>query len=1398
MPTRRDYLTRSKTICLKTDTGSEVEFTILKKINEGGSSVCYKACCGKSAVGILKEFYPRGYTLKRDGDGQLIYSGGAKGPVSFAQAKEAHLAAYESLKIKQDGDLAEQLSFIPPAKILYGCVGPEDVGTVYVWTEEAERKTFEEICRENHAHPTENPEYKLALTLYAIRALTERVRNLHKAGFIHRDIKPDNFGFYVVNEQTQYQTLSIFDISSLLDIKSDWTSPSVGTDGYLEPEVERGDYRATNQTDIYSIGATLFRAIVVRDKEEEKAVGTTYRPEDRDRLEELVRDSKLIRASEDNSNPRLCRYLADVLRGCLSPRGKRYEDCEALLEGLNKALQYVFPPEYLRALKGMTPKALAEMKQVLDQNEKKNSLQALQYHLYRVPLYQAVQGGQEKPDSLRVMLVGFGNYGQKFLDACLQAGQLPDQKLEVTVLADELREADRESYLKARPALDQFFRVDGVLKAENGAPAEVADEEDVYGSITFTQQRLERNVKANEKLLLNVIGDMDHVPNYIFVALGEDGLNRSAAIACMEAAKLLETRCVVSYVCEREESPEEEREEGLYPVYVNRDIKKDPLHKEIERMAFNAHLIWEKSLNTDYKKVRREFRKPYNHDSCVGNVISMKYKLYSLGISLDDPDRAASLFREKLAKNKDRLIWVEHRRWVTEKLCQGWRRQVINKKCLVEGGTRDKRAKTHICIVRSKPNQMLKEHPGYWKKDSTWKENLDELDQMSVALHLLLQEEAEKVKGDLLEGEVVTELREQLTENRKAIAAFEEWHACMAEIWNGDRKKVRLYAGLKASLLAAAGQDPEIEKKVKRLHEDFYPALAGAERRDWKQDDVMLVERIPFILTYTSQLALVIPFVRGDSSTVFQNVAAATVMNPARILYVYRLNEPKKRGKDELSELRDSLSAVMGYLRHKNLRAAVELILAYRTGDDSRKAELEAWLSEEEQKAWNIKFTELELEDRDQLPARFAECLKLRGGLKFILERNDTAAGEQLKDLLPWYSFDAAEMRFSQDSPCAMQCYLNTDACYITVEDMLRLSRSICHERSLPSFDREYEKLWKMYKKRSPAVWKSLCNVLKGRRQECKEVPLEAGKTPNTEKREYLLPSLCGKGAKKILDFLREKEMVGDQSKVLGHSAGFCEVLIYPVCETKAKYDKIFHNLNGLAFPDLITLSVSTNKKNAVKKDVTVKFGELFSELRVENVDIAGADAARTEQEKKKGQTVKNLLRDLEEIHYIFGLEIKENDTLASFTYAEPSVRELLTTDGKLLEVYIYHKLKATGAFDDVVSGYKVGWGDTKVYNEFDCIATKGFRSLFIECKATSKLNNDFYTKLDSLSRKFAVNGTAVLIADVAETKDEAEKICGATRQRGDMMKIVTISSPEELNRIDETLLKIIDGTYGA
>ena len=131
-----------------------------------------------------------------------------------------------------------------------------------------------------------------------------------------------------------------------------------------------------------------------------------------------------------------------------------------------------------------------------------------------------------------------------------------------------------------------------------------------------------------------------------------------------------------------------------------------------------------------------------------------------------------------------------------------------------------------------------------------------------------------------------------------------------------------------------------------------------------------------------------------------------------------------------------------------------------------------------------------------------------------------------------------------------------------------------------------------------------------------------------------------------------------------------------------------------------------------------------------------------------------------------------------------------------MLEVYVYHKARALNQFDDVTGSFEVYMENSNVLSELDCVVTRGFRTIFIECKARREIDQGFYYRIKELTDIFGINAVAVLIADTREKGDDISSLNQLQRARGEGMQVITVYRPDEIDHIGDTLVKIIEGTY--
>ena len=299
------------------DPDTERVWTVLSYVGKGGSSVVFIAQSG-CKIGILKVFEP--HDSMENPDEELA---------SF-------LAPYRLLdKLKlENADFRILNNYIPYSEILWG-VGYYEC---YIWSpDDKQGIIFEEYIRKNISDGRIGI-HQLYDVVHILEQLTYCICSLHSLGLLHLDIKPSNFlVVYDRRNEISLGHVSLFDIDSI-HMADDENCRIKVTDGFSAPELYTG--KSDNRSDIYSIGAVLFAALMT-GKETELSVNreSLYGTLD-DIIKMFIEHQKATNVVEHRIDETLLR----ILKGCLNHNpNKRYPDCEALLEDIRRLESLLYP-----------------------------------------------------------------------------------------------------------------------------------------------------------------------------------------------------------------------------------------------------------------------------------------------------------------------------------------------------------------------------------------------------------------------------------------------------------------------------------------------------------------------------------------------------------------------------------------------------------------------------------------------------------------------------------------------------------------------------------------------------------------------------------------------------------------------------------------------------------------------------------------------------------------------------------------------------------------------------------------------------------------------------------------------------------------------------------------------
>lgn len=214
-------------------------YIVGRVLGEGGFGITYIGLDNILRIPVaVKEYFPHGYSHRDNATSRVIPSSSVNSTAFFQKGKERFLVEARNMaRFFREPGIVDVRDFF------------EENNTAYIVMEYLEGVDLRHYLR---THGTMSAEEAFTILMPAMRSLEK----IHKAGFIHRDISPDNI-MYLTDG-----SLKLMDFGASREFEDENRSLSVMLKpGYAPEEQYRKKGEQGPWTDVYALCATLYRCI---------------------------------------------------------------------------------------------------------------------------------------------------------------------------------------------------------------------------------------------------------------------------------------------------------------------------------------------------------------------------------------------------------------------------------------------------------------------------------------------------------------------------------------------------------------------------------------------------------------------------------------------------------------------------------------------------------------------------------------------------------------------------------------------------------------------------------------------------------------------------------------------------------------------------------------------------------------------------------------------------------------------------------------------------------------------------------------------------------------------------------------------------------------------------------
>ena len=811
----------------------------------------------------------------------------------------------------------------------------------------------------------------------------------------------------------------------------------------------------------------------------------------------------------------------------------------------------------------------------------------------------------------------------------------------------------------------------------------------------------------------------------------------------------------------------------LFPFCVSSagGLEEKNYQKGINRKALLLHKYYMREWHEHARKeeIWKAFRAdPYNIHSSLCSVLSIPYKLASLGIKSRGEKAAREYWNMILnPENPDsirkigRLIYLEHHRWMSFMMTEGYNNSGPRFRDYAFAGDNDQRNKAeklHICIydcgeegiVLDSFSHEMWDDPDFEKTAAQKGIILDPLDVMSVTFHQFCTERIGTMVEQGVFESAFRKLERALRDEKilkgqveEAFGALKIIHARMLEkesdinnIWEKTcrnfeetiqsvRKKFKTGTDL---VMDAFGE----LKKLSRI------IVERNTYHDYKSSDRTILEVIPLLIMSDDPIRRIHkPVAEQD----WQNVVSSILIEP-EMLFLYTDN-PEKINPDRIRAFLDKERGIAFSEGNIQVRSMQDLYRIKVTDNSVRSVLDVTGLSGEE--VYRLS----KIEQLNKIP--------------FIIFRNGKlrSAGEE-ESIIDFYSVLRR---------------------HLTVRENFRLHHACIHSEANQNYmlglAGNYDRIWDSFIRMNPFKYKVLVETLsaieKHNYWEIKNV--SPGSVMKYTKKQIPARLLQDTGIDTVLDALIKDKWIEKGFKIP-------ESREIGTLTVETRYQDVIDALEemistALEYPYLHRFEyIRTRREPMTEKPFMSEHFYIYDNTRAVDADVLDDDTFDLENNRKNSSIVSDALKIMMQHKDGSGdgmiVSCEDEDPVTAglpgntyhicFIYKNRATKECLMKEGNILEAYVYHSLWNRALVDDVKLNVAFTWEADEagealdpdaVTNEIDLVCTYNMQTFFISCKQTLP-QTPHLQEIIFFADYFGADGKAVLVTSNSMTGENS------------------------------------------